>query len=120
MPDIFDRVIFKNIHQVHPFISKPLTMTFCNNLFSSLFGTTGNPKSVLLNFINKYQELPTQLHLDNFDFYLLLTSSAIGEHQLDFHNAILELSLHITVMRTGVDLLKLKDENHPFRSFIVR
>ena len=109
MPEIFDRVSFKNIHQVHRFISKPLTMTFWNNLFSSLFGTPGNPKSVLLNFINKYQELPSQLHLDNFDFYLPLTSFKVDEHRLDFHNASLELSLHTTAMRAGVDLLKLKD-----------
>ena len=61
---------------------------------------------MLLNFIDKYQELPTQLHLDNFDFYLPLTSFAVNEHQLDFYNAILELSLHITAMKAGVDLLK--------------
>ena len=64
---------------------------------------------MLLNFINKYQELPSQLHLDNFDFYLPLTSFKVDEHRLDFHNASLELSLHTTAMRAGVDLLKLKD-----------
>ena len=78
--------------------------------FTNLFGTSGNHKGVLLNFIDKYQELPTQLHLDNFDFYLPLTSFAVNEHQLDFHNAILELSLHTTAMRAGFDLLNLKDE----------
>ena len=110
MPEIFDRVSFKNIHQVHRFISKPLTMTFWNNLFSSLFGTPGNPKSVLLNFINQYQELPSQLHLDNFDFYLPLGSFIVGYNRLDFHNANLELSLHTTAMRSGVDLWDLKNK----------
>ena len=75
-----------------------------------MFGTRDHPKGVLLNFIDKYSELPSQLSLDNFDFYLPLDSFIVGEHQLDFHNASLELALHTTAMRSGVDLLKLKDE----------
>ena len=65
---------------------------------------------MLFNFINKYSELPSELHLDNFDFYLPLTSFKVDEHQLDFHNASLELSLHTSAMRAGIDLLELKDE----------
>ena len=65
---------------------------------------------MLFNFINKYQELPSQLHLDNFDFYLPLTNFRVDEHSLDFHNASLELALHTTAMRAGVDLLELKDK----------
>ena len=110
MPKIFDLVSFKNVHQVHRFISKPLTMTFWSHLFTNLFGIPGNPKGVLFNFINKYQELPSQLHLDNFDFYLPLTNFRVDEHSLDFHNASLEIALHTTAMRAGVDLLELKDK----------
>ena len=110
MPEIFDRVSFKNIHQVHRFISKPLTMTFWNHLFASLFGAPGHHKGVLLDFISRYGELPSQLHLDNFDFYLPLDSFIMREHQLDFHNAGLQLSLHTTAMRPGVDLLNLKNQ----------
>ena len=99
----------KSVHQIISFISKPLTMTFWNHLFTNLFGTFGNPKGVLLDFINKYHELPSTLHLDNFDFYLPLASLIVGEHQLDFHNASLKLSLHTTAIREGVHLLALKD-----------
>ena len=110
MPEIFDRVSFKNIHQVHRFISKPLTMTFWNHLFASLFGAPGHHKGVLLDFISRYGELPSQLHLDNFDFYLPLDSFMVGYDQLDFHNASLQLSLHTTAMRSGVDLWDLKNK----------
>ena len=101
---------YETVHQIHRFISKPLTMRFWNYLFASLFGTPGHPKGVLFDFKSKYQELPSQLSLDNFDFYLPLDSFMVGYDQLDFHNASLQLSLHTTAMRAGVDLLKLKDE----------
>ena len=107
MSQIFKR--YENIHQVQRFISKPLTMRFWSYLFSNLFGTPGHYKGVLLNFVDKYQELPSELHLDHFDFYLPLTSFIVGKHQLNFHNASLELSLHTSAMRAGFDLLKLKD-----------
>ena len=108
IPQIFKS--YENIHQVQRFISKSLTMRFWSYLFSNLFGTRDHPKGVLLNFIDKYSELPSQLSLDNFDFYLPLDSFIVGEHQLDFHNAGLQLSLHTTAMRAGVDLLNLKNQ----------
>ena len=93
----------KTVHQAHRFISYPLTMTFWIKLFNSLFATPGyygyHPKGMLLDFINKYHELPSTLHLDNFDFYLPLTCFIVGEDQLDFHNASLQLSLHTTALR---------------------
>ena len=107
MSQIFKR--YENIHQVQRFISRSLTMRFWSSLFANLFGTPAHYKGVLLNFVDKYQELPSQLSLDNFDFYLPLDSFIMREHQLDFHNASLQLSLHTTAMRPGVDLLKLKD-----------
>ena len=109
MPSLYT-TRYEYIHQFHRFISKPLTMRFWNYLFTTLFGTPIHPKGVLLNFVRKYHELPSELHLDNFDFYLPLDSFMVGYDQLDFHNASLQLSLHTTAMRAGVDLLKLKDE----------
>ena len=101
---------YENIHQVQRFISRSLTMRFWSSLFANLFGTPAHYKGVLLNFVDKYSELPSQLSLDNFDFYLPLDSFIVGEHQLDFHNASLQLSLHTTAMRAGVDLLNLKNQ----------
>ena len=101
---------YENIHQVNRFISKSLTMTFWNNLFASLFGAPGHHKGVLLDFISRYGELPSQLHLDNFDFYLPLDSFMVGYDQLDFHNASLQFSLYTTAMRSGVDLWDLKNK----------
>ena len=57
-----------------------------------------------------YGELPSQLSLDNFDFYLPLDSFIVGWNHLDFHNASLQLSLHTRAMTGGVDLLNLKNE----------
>ena len=101
---------YKTVHQIHRFISKSLTMRFWNYLFSNLLGTPSHLKGVLLDFKSKYQELPSQLSLDNFDFYLPLDSFIVGFHHLDFHNASLQLSLHTTAMRAGVDLWDLKSE----------
>ena len=101
---------YETVHQIHRFISKSLTMRFWNYLFASLFGTPGHPKGVLFDFKSKYQELPSQLSLDNFDFYLPLDSFIVGFDHLDFHNASLQLSLHTTAMRAGVDLWDLKNQ----------
>lgn len=103
----------KTTHQAHRFVSYPLTMTFLIKLFNSLFGTPNrygsHPRGMLLDFIHKYHEWSSTLHLDNFDFYLPLDSFIVGYDQLDFHNASLQLSLHTTAIREGVDLLALKD-----------